>query len=126
MIAQVQAFHASGTWHKPDDAAYIDVVVAGASTAASPSGGGELLSGRYPAGNIPQEVKVKVGGEGGYAIITTHKRSARITSVGGGGAITVNTPGGAGGVGGGYYPPTPAGPGRGSVGHGGMRGGITE
>lgn len=122
MIANVQTFHASGTWHKPDDAAYIDVVVAGASTAASPSGGGELLSGRYPAGSIPQEVKVKVGGEGGYAIITTHRRSVRISNVGGGGGnLHINTP--AGGAGGGYYPPTPAGPG--SVGHGGMRGRIT-
>lgn len=125
MIANVQTFHASGTWYKPEDAAYIDVVVAGASTAASPSGGGELLSGRYPAGNIPQEVKVKVGGEGGYAIITTHKRSVKITAATGDALnVHINTP--AGGAGGGYYPPTPAGPGGGSVGHGGMRGGITE
>lgn len=125
MIANVQHFHATGTWFKPSDATYIDVVVAGASTVARPNVGGELLSGRYPAGGIPQEVRVTVGGEGGYAIITTHKRGTRISDVGGGGTITVNTPGGAGGAGSGYYPPTPAGPGGGSVGRGGMRGRIT-
>lgn len=105
MIANVQTFHATGTWFKPSDATYIDVVIAGSSKAFDAEG--TLLSGRYPAGNIPQEVKVTISGEGGYAIITTHKRGTRIEPQAPGGAgagmvpglVNVTIPGTAGGGG---------------------------
>lgn len=78
MIINQQHFSASGTWFRPGDASFVDVTLSGAvalwpSGYRRSSGDAPLTSQRYPASDLPQEVKIAVSEPDGYAIIITHR-----------------------------------------------------